>query len=238
MRVLGRHDEERLGQGARLALDRHLPLGHRLQQRALRPRGGAVDLVGQEDRRKHGAGDPVEARLPRVVDARTGDVRRQQVRGELHAREVRRDRGGDGPGERRLADPRHVRQEDVAADQERGQAQFHNPVLADDHPAHGVPQAPVDLPDIYRAFDPTDVYGPLPPRIAVAPRAYVPRRSTTLIMHHSFLVRGEEHARTSGWPRGQGAPRVRLLVHWSLVVAPDARNDRGDSFRAAAPRGH
>src|SRR5215208_8113217 len=80
VRVLGSHDEERLWQGTRLALDRHLPLGHGLQERALRPGGGAVDLTREqyrcEDRTRH----PAEARLSRVVDARARDVRRSQVR--------------------------------------------------------------------------------------------------------------------------------------------------------------
>src|SRR5215213_4069620 len=56
VRVLGRDDEERLGQGPRRALYRHLPLRHRLEQRALRAWGGAVDLIGEQDRREHGTG--------------------------------------------------------------------------------------------------------------------------------------------------------------------------------------
>ena len=48
-RVLGRDHEERRGQRVRHALDRHLPLLHRLQQRRLRPRRRAVDLVDQHD---------------------------------------------------------------------------------------------------------------------------------------------------------------------------------------------
>ena len=115
VRVLGRDDEERLGQGPRLAFHRNLPLGHRLQQRALRARGGAVDLIGQQDRREDGSWHPHKAGLPRVVDARARDVRGQQVRGELDAREVSRDRGRDGPRQRRLADPGNVRKQDVAA---------------------------------------------------------------------------------------------------------------------------
>ena len=90
VRVLGRDDEERLGQGPRRALDCHLPLSHRLQQRALRAWGGAVDLIRQEDGREHGTWYPQKVRLPGVVDARARYVRGQQVRGELDAREVGR----------------------------------------------------------------------------------------------------------------------------------------------------
>ena len=48
-RVLRGDDHERPRQRMRLAVDRHLPLAHRLQQGALRARRGAVDLVGQHD---------------------------------------------------------------------------------------------------------------------------------------------------------------------------------------------
>ena len=47
-RVLRREHEERLGQRVRLAVDGDLPLLHRLEQRRLRLRRRAVDLVGEE----------------------------------------------------------------------------------------------------------------------------------------------------------------------------------------------
>ena len=42
-------DEERVGQRARDPVDRHLALGHRLEQRRLRLRHRAVDLVDEDD---------------------------------------------------------------------------------------------------------------------------------------------------------------------------------------------
>ena len=48
-RVLGREHDERRRERPRLALDRDLPLLHRLEQRGLRLRRGAVDLVGEEE---------------------------------------------------------------------------------------------------------------------------------------------------------------------------------------------
>ena len=48
-RVLRREDEERRPELACLALGRHLPLLHRLEQRGLRLRRGAVDLVGEQE---------------------------------------------------------------------------------------------------------------------------------------------------------------------------------------------
>ena len=47
-RVLGREHRERPRAGVRLVADRDGPLLHRLEQRALRARRGAVDLVGQD----------------------------------------------------------------------------------------------------------------------------------------------------------------------------------------------
>src|SRR5215207_6941171 len=159
VRVLGRDDEERLGQGTRGALHRNLSLRHRLQERALRARGGAVDLIGQQHRREHGTWHPQEMRLPGIVDARPRDIRGQEVGGELDAREVGRQRGRDGPRQRRLADPRYVRKQDMAPREKGDQAQLHDPVLAHYHPAYRAKQPLVDLPNLYRTFDPTTLYG-------------------------------------------------------------------------------
>jgi len=48
-RVLRREHDEGSRQQPRLALGRHLALLHRLEQRSLRFRWGAVDLVGEEE---------------------------------------------------------------------------------------------------------------------------------------------------------------------------------------------
>ena len=52
LRVLGRDDEERVGQRDGLPVERDLPLVHRLEERRLRARARAVDLVGEEDVRE------------------------------------------------------------------------------------------------------------------------------------------------------------------------------------------
>ena len=49
LRVLRRDDEERIRQRRRHALDRDLPFVHGLEQRGLRARARAVDLVGEEN---------------------------------------------------------------------------------------------------------------------------------------------------------------------------------------------
>src|SRR5579863_1665605 len=69
LRVLGGDDEEGLGQRDRLAVQRHLPLVHRLEERRLRPRTGAVDLVGEEDIREDRALAQDELGAALVVDA-------------------------------------------------------------------------------------------------------------------------------------------------------------------------
>ena len=55
-RVLGGDDEERRRQRPSLAVERHLLLGHRLEQRRLRLRHRAVDLVDEDDVREHRPG--------------------------------------------------------------------------------------------------------------------------------------------------------------------------------------
>ena len=59
-RVLRREHEKWVGQRERLAFEGDLPLLHRLEQRALRLRGRAVDLVGEHNVREDGAGARAE----------------------------------------------------------------------------------------------------------------------------------------------------------------------------------
>ena len=60
-RVLGRDEEERIGQRVRDAVDRDLVLFHRLEQRGLRARRRAVHLVDEHDVRE----DRARAEVPR-----------------------------------------------------------------------------------------------------------------------------------------------------------------------------
>ena len=59
-RVLRREHDERPRERVGLALDRHLPLLHRLQQRGLRLRRRAVDLVGEQEVREDRPGTELE----------------------------------------------------------------------------------------------------------------------------------------------------------------------------------
>ena len=84
-RVLRRQHEERVVEPAGLAVDRHLLLGHRLEERGLRLRHRAVDLVDEDDVREDGPGAELEVALLLVEDREAGDVGRLQVRRALDA---------------------------------------------------------------------------------------------------------------------------------------------------------
>ena len=130
-----------------LAADRDLVLLHRLQQRRLRLRRRAVDLVGQD----HVAEDrPLEeaelagARSPVFLDhLGAGDVRRHQVGRELDAAELQREGVGQRADQQRLGQTRHAHQQAVSAGEHGHQQFFHHPPLADDHPAKLLGDQPV-----------------------------------------------------------------------------------------------
>src|SRR5579862_9017233 len=68
VRVLRRDHKKRIGQRVAEALDADLPLLHRLEQRALRLRAGAVDLIGEQQLREHWAAPELEALLGAIED--------------------------------------------------------------------------------------------------------------------------------------------------------------------------
>ena len=88
-----------------VALDRHLALLHRLEQRGLRLRRGAVDLVGEQEVGEDRAGAEDELGRPLVEDLRAGDVGGHQVRRELDARETERGRLRERARDQRLREP-------------------------------------------------------------------------------------------------------------------------------------
>ena len=88
LRILRRHDEKRRGQRVRHAIDRHVRLLHRFEQRALRLRRRAIDFIDQHDLRKQWTGMENKSLLFAVEDRIAHNVRRQQVAGELNPPEV------------------------------------------------------------------------------------------------------------------------------------------------------
>jgi hypothetical protein len=71
-----------------------------------------------------------------VVDARTDDVRRYQVGGELHAMELAADRRRERLDGERLGQPRHPLDQDVPAREQRHQQPLEEHVLPDDGLLH------------------------------------------------------------------------------------------------------
>jgi hypothetical protein len=114
-------------------VDRDLALAHGLEQRRLGARRGAVDLVGQDDVGEDRAVAQLEGLGRRVEDRHAGDVRRQEVAGELDAVEGATEGRRQRPGQGGLADPGDVLDEQVAARQERGDRQADRPGLAAHH---------------------------------------------------------------------------------------------------------
>ena len=119
--ILRRDHEERVGQLARLAVDRHLPLLHRFEQRALRLRRRAVDLVGEHDRMENRPGMEAERLRPLVEDRHAEHVGGQQVARELDARVIETERGGQRLRQRRLPDAGNVLDQQMAAREQAGQ---------------------------------------------------------------------------------------------------------------------
>ena len=149
-RVLRGDDHEGPGQRVRLAVDRHLPLAHRLQQRALRPRRGAIDLVGQHDvGEDRPAAEHELARLG-VVEAAAGDVARQEIGRELDPAELAGEAAGHRLAHQRLAHPRHVLQQDVLAGQQGHQRPPHHVVLAEHHAADVLAKLSDQFADVHR----------------------------------------------------------------------------------------
>ena len=119
-RVLGRDDEERRRQHARDAVDGDLALGHRFEERRLRLRHRAVDLVDEHDVREDRARPELELARLLVVDGEAGDVRRLEIRRALDPVDGGAlDRLRDRPREHGLRRPRDVLEQDVPLRRER-----------------------------------------------------------------------------------------------------------------------
>ena len=117
-----------------LAADRHLALGHHLQQRRLHLRRRAVDLVGEQEVDDHRAELDVELLLALPVDAGADDVGGHQVGGELDAGERAADHLGEGLDGQRLGHAGHTLEQHVALGEQADQHPLDQPVLADDDP--------------------------------------------------------------------------------------------------------
>lgn len=131
-RILRRHDDEGLRDGVGLAVDREAPFLHDLKERGLCLRGGAVDLIGEEEIRHRAAGDVAKAAGGFVIHGKSRDIRGQDIGGELHTLVVKPERAGEGDGHGRLAHAGDVIDQDMAACQDGGQYTAEHIVLAQD----------------------------------------------------------------------------------------------------------
>ena len=141
-RVLRCQHDEGIGQGTGDAIDGDAALRHRLEQRRLGARRGAVDLVGQEHVAKHRPRLELELAGGRVEHRHADDVRRQQVAGELDALPTQAEHVGKGAGQRGLADAGHILEQDVAAGEHGGQHLLDDLTFADKNAGDGVDDLP------------------------------------------------------------------------------------------------
>ena len=163
-RVLGREHEERPLEPARQALARHLVLLHRLEQRRLRLRRGAVDLVGEEEVREDRPGAELEVGGALVVDRRAGHVGGHQVGRELDPAEAQSGRLREGARHQRLGQAGEILDQDVAVGEQAEQDELERLTLADDRALDLVEQpgrAVGDLGDLHKRFDGVDDDGDL-----------------------------------------------------------------------------
>ena len=130
LRVLRGDDEEGVGQRNGLPIERHLPLVHALEQRRLRARARAVDLVGEENVREDRALPEDELARPLIIDRDAHDVARQQIARELHAPQIPSDGARERARERRLADARDVLDEQVPSAEQRDERELHGLFLS------------------------------------------------------------------------------------------------------------
>ena len=138
--VLRRQHHEGRGQLEAVALDGHLPLLHRLEQRGLGLGGRAVDFVGEHDVGEDGTRAQREGALLGREHVGAGDVGRQQVRRELDAPHRGAQRGGVGLDQRGLGDAGHALEQHVALGEQRGEHQVDRARRADVDAHHLAPQ--------------------------------------------------------------------------------------------------
>ena len=134
-RVLGREHMEGGGQVVALAGDGDMVLLHRLQQRRLGARAGAVDLVRHQQLREDRALDEAEMALAvgaLVENLGAEDVGRHQVRRELDAPRAEAEHRAHGLDQLGLGEAGHADEQAVAAGEQGDQREVDDLLLAED----------------------------------------------------------------------------------------------------------
>ncbi len=116
----------------RRAVQGDLLFGHRFQQRALRARRRAVDLVGEQHVGEHRAGMELELARLRVVHRYAEHVGRQQIGGELHALEAQAQARRQRMRQRGLAQSGQILDQQMSAGQQCDKRHAHLLRLAQD----------------------------------------------------------------------------------------------------------
>src|SRR5215213_8821993 len=132
-RVLGRENGKDRRQLVSIAVDRDLAFFHRFQQRRLRFRRSAVDLVGQQDVREYRATPQSERRIRDVEDVRARDIGWHQVGRELDTTETGVDDSRQGFDRKCFRRAGHAFDERVSLGKQRDQDLFDRIVLSDDY---------------------------------------------------------------------------------------------------------
>jgi len=151
-RVLRGEHEEWLLQRVLRAAGSNRVLLHRFEQRGLRLRRGAVDLVGEDHLPEQRPALKLETAPPgrRVFgdDVRADNVGRHQVRRELDAREFETQRFGQRADEQGLAEAGHAFEQRVSASEEACEHALDDLLLPDDHLADFVAQLLELIPEL------------------------------------------------------------------------------------------
>ena len=114
---------------------------HRLQQRRLGPRAGAVDFVGHQKLGEDRSLDEAKTAPPGFAllhHLGAEDVRRHQIRGELDPLVVEPENRAEGFHQLGLAEPGESDEQSVTAREKGDKGLFDNLLLAEDHPADAV----------------------------------------------------------------------------------------------------
>src|SRR5215472_4134353 len=134
-RILRRKHREELIQRVPLAIRRHLPLFHRLEQRSLRARRHAVDLIRQKKLGKHRPLMKREFAGLRREHARPENICGHHVRRALHAPELESEKSPQRLHRERLRHTGHALHQRMSAAKHRQQRLCHRLLLpCDDTP--------------------------------------------------------------------------------------------------------
>ena len=147
--VLRCQHEEGIRQRIRLAVDGRLALFHGFQQRGLRARNGAVDLIGQQDVGVHRAALELKIAALLVIDHHAYDVRGQQIGRELQTAEIAAQGDGQRANQRGFAAAGQIAEQHMAAGEDGHENQVDLMLLADDDLLGFAAQAGRDACDIF-----------------------------------------------------------------------------------------